>query len=112
MAVITERTALQSRLQTLIGDRTDDDALNFIQDALDTFDHHSSNSGITQAEHDRLMKEQDDSWRQRYKDAFFNGADSSLTEPNKETSREDPANSVPGSSENNPAHYDDLFKED
>lgn len=111
MAVITERTALQSRLQAIIGDRVDDDALNFIQDALDTFDHHSSNSGMTQEEHDRLMKEQDDSWRQRYRDAFFKGADSAITEPNKVTSRQDPADSLPGATEDNPAHYDDLFKE-
>lgn len=112
MAVITERTALQSRLQTLLGERTDDDALNFIQDALDTFDNHSSGGGITQEEHDRLMKEQDDSWRQRYRDAFFKGADNSFNEPNRDTSRKDPANEVPGENENNPAHFYELFKEE
>ena len=112
MAIITERTALQSRLQSLFADRTDDDALNFIQDALETFDQHANTTGITKEEHDRLMKEQDDSWRQRYKDAFFKGADNSFNEPNRDTSRRDPVDNLPGQNENNPANFDDLFKEE
>lgn len=111
MAVIENREALTSRLQTLIGDRTDDEALNFIQDALDTYDSHSS-GGITQEEHKRLMDEADQAWRQKYRDAFFQGPDNSEKNGSKNTSRDDPAEDQPGSSENNPAKFDELFKEE
>lgn len=111
MAVIQNREELTNRLQTILGDRTDDDALNFLQDSLDTFDAHSA-GGMTQAEHDRLMQEADNAWRARYRDAFFKGADSSLKEPESDKSRKDPASDAPGADENNPAKFDDLFKEE
>lgn len=111
MAIIESREALTNRLQTLIGDRTDDEALNFINDALETYDSRST-GGITQEEHNRLMNEADQSWRQRYRDAFFNGPDNSFKQDPKENSRDDPAEEMPGGSENNPAKFDDLFKED
>ena len=110
MALFQNREELTTRLQTILGDRTDDDALNFIQDALETYDSHST-GGITQAEHDRLMKEADDSWRKRYRDAFFKGADNSMKEHASDTSRKDPAEEAPGGDENNPAKFEDLFSE-
>lgn len=113
MALFNTRDELSARLTTIFGDRTDDDALNFIQDALETFDHHSATpeGGFTADEHNRLMQEQDNAWRKRYKDAFLSGKpDSSIAE--KKTSRDDPAdNDVPGHGENNPATFDELFKE-
>lgn len=111
MAVIENRETLQTRLQTLIGDRTDDEALNFIQDALDTYDNHSS-GGMTQEEHNRLMNEADQTWRQKYRDAFFKGPDNSIKNDSKDTSRKDPAEDLPGNDENNPAKFDELFKEE
>ena len=109
MAIIQNREELNTRLQTIIGDRTDDDALNFLQDIRDTFEAQPS-GGMTQAEHDRLMQEADTAWRKRYRDAFFNGADGQFKESESDTSRKDPANEAPGSDENNPAKFDDLFK--
>lgn len=111
MAIIKNREELTTRLQTILGDRTDDDALNFLQDSLDTFDAHSGD-GMSQAEHDRLMQEADNAWRTKYRDAFFKGPDSSLKEPMSDTSRKDPASDAPGADENNPAKFDDLFKEE
>lgn len=111
MAIIQNREELNTRLQTIIGDRTDDDALNFLQDICDTFEAQPS-GGMTQAEHNRLMQEADTAWRKRYRDAFFNGADGQFKEPESDTSRKDPTNEAPGSDENNPAKFDDLFKEE
>lgn len=112
MPIFQTRDELSTRLTTIFGDRTDDDALNFIQDSLETFDHHTSTpeGGFTADEHSRLMKEQDDAWRKRYRDAFLSGKpDTSITE--KKTSRDDPSDDLPGNGENNPASFDDLFKE-
>lgn len=102
------REDLQTRLNALIGERDDDEALNFIKDSLETYDSKTTENGITKEEHERLMKEQDTNWRKRYKDTFFSGKpDESLLNP---SSREDPLNDVPGVDENNPASYDDLFE--
>ena len=117
MPNFTTREELSSRLSTLLGDREDDEALNFIADSLNTFDAMSANAGgISQEEHKRLMEEQDNSWRKRYKDAFltgkhdsaFDGADSPVM-PNRNTSRKDPAEDLPGGNPDNPASYDALF---
>ena len=110
MAVFQNREELTTRLQAILGERTDDDALHFIEDALETYDSRTTD-GITQAEHDRLMNEADEAWRKRYRDAFFKGADKSLDANNSDKSRKDPADDAPGADPNNPAKFDDLFSE-
>lgn len=113
MPIINTREELANRLNTIFGERNDDDTLSFIQDTLETFDHHSANNGgISQEEHDRLMQEQDNAWRNRYKQAFLSGnPDAALGDNHKpqRTSREDPADEVAGHTEDNPASFDDLF---
>lgn len=117
MPNFSTREELASRLNTLLGDRQDDEALNFIADSLNTFDAMSTaQGGMSTEEHTRLMEEQDNSWRQRYKEAFltgrhdpsFDGSDSARM-PNRNTSRKDPAEDLPGGNPDNPASYDDLF---
>ena len=108
MAVFETRESLQERLQKLIGDRTDDEALNFIQDALETYDRRPSNEGISKEEHERLLKEQDETWRKKYRDTFFGKKpeDGSF----EDTSRPDPAREIPdGTNPNNPANFEELF---
>lgn len=110
MAVFESREQLSDRIKELIGDRTDDVALNFIKDTLDTYDSRSSSEDmITKEEHDRLMNEQDTSWRTRYRDTFFGSPDPNFASNGADKSKSDPADSVPGSSENNPADFKDLF---
>ncbi len=95
-------------MQALIGDRTDDEALNFIQDALETYDNRKDENSISKEEHERLMSEQDTNWRKRYRDTFFsNKPDTSLMNDN---SRDDPMKDVAGGEPSNPAQYDDLFE--
>ena len=108
MPIIKSRENLQARLQTLIGDRTDDEALSFIQDALDTYDGRSGTGGISQEEHDRILKEQDDAWRKKYRDTFFGKKPEDDSFEDK--SRKDPADNIPNNTNpNNPKSYDDLF---
>ena len=116
MPNFTTREELSSRLATLLGDRQDDEALNFIADSLNTFDAMSgSQGGITQDEHKRLMEEQDSAWRTRYKEAFLSGKhdesfdDSRPTMQNRATSRKDPTEDLPGGNPDNPANFGDLF---
>lgn len=113
MARFQTREELSERLTAIFGDRTDDDALNFIQDSLETFDHHMAvpEGGISNDEHQRLMTEQDTAWRKRYRDAFLSGKPDAEITAHKDKSREDPVGEPPGSSADNPASFDDiLFK--
>lgn len=74
-------------IRSLIGDRTDDDALSIIEDFTDSLDDSDN-------ENWRERYEQNDAdWRKRYQERFFSGRDSENT----------PANN-PESSENNPTY--------
>lgn len=112
MAIFNTRQELADRLSSMFAGRIDDAALDFIRDTLETYEHHSSGSGgISQAEHDRLMQEQDNAWRERYKNTFLSGNPDASLGGGKPTdkSRDDPADDVPGHREDNPASFDDLF---
>ena len=70
MAVRT-REEIRAQLQTIIGDDTSDDTLNFVQDVSDTLGNDNSATRITELE--AQIKIQDEEWRKKYRDAFFTG---------------------------------------
>lgn len=53
---------------TFVGERTDDDALNFIKEMSETFDEVEARGNDTV---EQRIKEVEDTWRQKYRDAFF-----------------------------------------
>lgn len=63
-----------SRLKTLVGDRTDDEAISIIEDFTDTFDRNGDVSEyekkITELEAEKSRIESE--WRTRYTDRFWN----------------------------------------
>lgn len=62
---------LTANLNTIIGERDDDEALEFIQDFSDTVGDLSSHRGdYTKQQYDDL----DAKWRKRYKERFFRGS--------------------------------------
>lgn len=62
---------LMTSLNNILGDRDDDDALEFIQDMNDTVSDLSSHSGYySKQQYDEL----DAKWRKRYRDRFFSAA--------------------------------------
>lgn len=68
---VRSKDELMDRVNSILGDRTDDDALNFMADFTDTFNSLDSHEGMyTQEQYDAL----DASWRQKYKDRFFKGS--------------------------------------
>ena len=59
-------------LSKIIGDRTDDEALKFIEDAKDTI---TEDKEDWKGKYDALVEEKnelDKAWRQKYRDRFFN----------------------------------------
>lgn len=78
MAILSTND-LRTRIQTLVGENTDDVTLDFLQDFDDTITDLES-KGATDYEElynaeVQKNKDLDASWRKRYRDRFFNGSD-------------------------------------
>lgn len=96
MAVINNREDFATRINTIVGDRTDDEALQFVQDAMETYDFHSGEH-FTQADIDAAVNQREQEWREKYKQAFLNGP------------QEGPKKN-PDARPDNPTSFSDLFK--
>lgn len=93
MAVITNEDFMAA-LQSLIGERTDDEAIAFLENARDTLTDKDNKNTI---DWKQKYDENDAAWRKRYMDAFYSG------EPKPDASP-DP--------DKTPKTFKDLFKEE
>ena len=94
MAVITNEDFMAG-LQSLIGERTDDEAIAFLENARDTLTDKDNKNAV---DWKQKYDENDAAWRKRYMDAFYSG------EPKKP----DPQPDI----EETPKTFKDLFKEE
>lgn len=103
MAVRTKEE-LMERIRGLLGERTDDDALSAIEDFNDTVSDYESRMG---EDWKSKYEESERSWRQRYRDRFFQAPD------NGETSRDEVVkdNKEDLIEESKVKDIDDLFEE-
>ena len=70
MAKLTQKEFM-AKLQAIIGDRTDDEAISFIEDCKDTI---SDADDVWQKKYEDAVKEKeelDKTWRKKYTDRFF-----------------------------------------
>lgn len=91
MAIKTRDEILTS-ISDILGDNTSDEALQLMTDIRDTIGSETDAQRITELENQ--LKEQDATWRKKYRDAFLNGADESFEEEQNRT----------------PKRFEDLFK--
>lgn len=69
-----ERDEYFDRIREVIGDRTDDAALQFLDDVTETYDTLTERAEGGEAEEwKRKYEENDKMWSERYKERFFNG---------------------------------------
>ena len=103
MAVLT-REQFMEKLNTLTDGKTDDDTLTMIQDFSDTFKSLEEKVDVeaVRGEYEDKLKTLDDTWRNKYRDAFFNGAEEKKDEEEEEEEEE----------KEEPHKYEDLFKEE
>lgn len=99
MAVV-EKESIMTRLNALLGDRTDDDALSIVEDISDTIDSATGTGMVTEEEANRRVAEKEEEWRKKYKERFFSGEPAGKDK--KESENKDPEA---------PEKYDDLFEE-
>lgn len=80
MARLTQ-SEFMSKLKTFIGDRTDDDAISFIEDCKDTI---TDDKDDWKQKYDDVVKEKeelDKTWRQKYTERFFSSDSHNETPP-------------------------------
>ena len=100
---VLKKSELMEKLKALIGDRTDDEALTFIEDVSDTVEANKS-----EEDWKTKYEENDKMWREKYRDRFYNGNDENDddTDDKKDTKNEDT------DGEEKPLTYENLFKEE
>ena len=70
MAKLTQ-TEFMTKVKAIIGDRTDDEAISFLEDCKDTIEGEKDD---WKAKYDAVVKEKeklDKSWRTKYKNTFY-----------------------------------------
>jgi hypothetical protein len=80
MARLTQ-SEFMAKLKTFIGDRTDDDAISFIEDCKDTI---TDDKDEWKQKYDDVVKEKeelDKTWRQKYTERFFSSDSHNETNP-------------------------------
>ena len=69
--MVLSKEEILDKIKTRIGDDTSDEALSLIEDINDTYD--DLNTRVTEAgDWKSKYEENDKSWREKYKDRFFN----------------------------------------
>lgn len=105
MAVLT-REQFMEKLNTLTDGKTDDDTLAMIQDFSDTFKSLEEKEDVeaVRGDYEEKLKTLDNTWRNKYRDAFFNGAEENKDEVIEEKEDEE--------EKEEPHTYEELFKEE
>ena len=114
MSKLTPKDFLEKAKQ-ILGDRTDDEALSFLEDCKDTITDDKDGEDW-KSKYDDLVKEKDEldkSWRQKYRDRFFS-ADNSQTDKDTNPSNRanDNTDEVDLEEEAKKVRFDDLFTEE
>lgn len=99
MAILTKEE-YQEKIKSIIGEKSDDDSLKFVEDMMDTY---NAGSAEKVNELEKKYEELDNSWREKYKKTFLGEV-----EVEKEGG-EDKEKQKEG--ENTPKTFNDLFKE-
>lgn len=69
-----ERDEFFEKVKDIVGDRTDETAISFIEDVTETYDTLTERAdGGAAEEWKRKYEENDRIWSERYKERFFNG---------------------------------------
>lgn len=95
---ILKRDDLLNSIRARIGDDTSDEALKLIEDVEDTLGDLETKA-YSESKWEQKYKENDDAWRKKYRDRFFNKSDEQETDLDDEEP------------EPKPLTYDALFKE-
>lgn len=100
MAVLN-KSELMEKLKGVIGDKSDDDTLAFIEDVSDTLDEKKTDDTDWQ----KKYEENDKEWREKYKKRFFEQSGNEGTDEGNEGADE----GNEGTEEKTIEKFEDLF---
>lgn len=109
------REDFMKAISAIVGERTDDEAISFVENMTDTYDsfgdiEHDSFGDIekdkTIAELKNRLEETEQSWRKKYRDRFYGGTDEEKN-PSNQPLEEDKDEMI----EAEEITIDDLFEE-
>lgn len=98
MAIRTIEEILES-VRNIVGDSTDDNTLQVLEDVTDTFTDFE-NKTANQTDWEAKYKENDEVWRKKYAERFYTGA------PNVPPKTNDPVIDGP---DDKPTRFEELF---
>ena len=98
MAIRTKEEILES-IKNIVGDSTDDNTLQVLEDVTDTFTDFE-NKTANQTDWEAKYKENDEVWRKKYAERFYTG-DPSVPPKNNESVIDEP--------DDKPTRFEDLF---
>lgn len=81
MAIRTREEILES-IRNIVGDSTDDNTLQVLEDVTDTFTDFE-NKTASQTDWEAKYKENDEGWRKKYAERFYTGDPSVLPKSNE-----------------------------
>lgn len=84
MAVLNKEDFMKS-VKEILGDRSDDVALKFLEDAQDTITDDQEQWKVKFEEKEEELKELDDSWRTKYKERFYSSDTNTQSNTNNNT---------------------------
>jgi hypothetical protein len=87
------REQLMSAVASIVGDRTDDEAIAFVENVTDTFDSDSSaeleTANAKIEELTQKVTDTESAWRKKYMDRFYGGSDEEANPSNPPTIEEE-----------------------
>lgn len=87
------REELMDAVASIIGDRTDDQAIAFVENVTDTFDTVSSaeleTANAKIAELTQKVADTEETWRKKYMDRFYGGSDEEANPSNQPIKEEE-----------------------
>lgn len=93
-------------LKTIIGERTDDEAIGFITDVSDTLkDLQGRIEEPSEEIINARVKEKDEEWRKKYIETFFSGKPDTSYKPKDDGTNEDEEDEE----DEEPTKFEDLF---
>lgn len=98
MAIRTREEILES-IRNIVGDRTDDNTLQVLEDVTDTFTDFE-NKTANQTDWEAKYKENDEGWRKKYAERFYTG-DPSVPPKINEPDIDEP--------DDKPTRFEELF---
>ena len=83
MAVLS-REEILNRVQSIVGENTDDDSLSFVEDITDTLTDMENRANGGGEDWKKKFEDNDAEWRRKYKERFFSGSSKEEEEEEEE----------------------------